>query len=343
MSPINPDELNNSDLNPTAAEPRENGELGSVSLSEPEFIPDYTPKEMRRTYSAVAWLLTAMYGLIIVVVFLLGYLPIPSWMDAECASSILNTVALDLICLPACCLMMYALPRTHIPKRRMSFAFLLRVFTVCYCLMYAGAMLGNFIPNILPGDFINPLESYISNIPVWLTFVLVVLIAPVAEELLFRKFIIDRTVKYGEGTAILMSGLLFGLFHTNIYQFFYACFVGVVFAWVYVKSGRIGYSILLHMVLNLLGSVVATFVTNASETLTETAGSMLTTFYGSLILVLVVFGIVFLIRDRKSYTKLNKSQIKKPVRQALLNVGFIVFAVICTALTLISLFGWDFL
>lgn len=97
------------------------------------------------------------------------------------------------------------------------------------------------------------------------------------------------------------------------------------------------------MVLNLLGSVVATFVTNASETLTETAGSMLTTFYGSLILVLVVFGIVFLIRDRKSYTKLNKSQIKKPVRQALLNVGFIVFAVICTALTLISLFGWDFL
>ena len=36
-------------------------------------------------------------------------------------------------------------------------------------------------------------------------------LAPIVEELVFRKFLIDRVVKYGEWVAIITSGLMFGL------------------------------------------------------------------------------------------------------------------------------------
>ena len=41
----------------------------------------------------------------------------------------------------------------------------------------------------------------------WVTFIIAVLIAPTAEELLFRKLLTERIVKYGELAAVLASGL----------------------------------------------------------------------------------------------------------------------------------------
>lgn len=81
-----------------------------------------------------------------------------------------------------------------------------------------------------------------------------VLCAPIVEELLCRKVFIDRVRKYGDGKAIVMSGVLFGLIHGNFTQVFYAGALGVLLAFVYVKTGRVIYTILLHMAFNFLGS-----------------------------------------------------------------------------------------
>lgn len=83
-----------------------------------------------------------------------------------------------------------------------------------------------------------------------------VLIAPVIEEIIFRKLLIDRTVGYGKKLAMIMSGFLFGLMHGNIEQFFYTFFIGMIFAYVYIKTGRIWCSILLHMLLNGTSTVL---------------------------------------------------------------------------------------
>jgi hypothetical protein len=81
-------------------------------------------------------------------------------------------------------------------------------------------------------------------------------LAPIFEELIFRKFLIDRTYKYGERNAIILSGLMFGLFHTNLGQFFYAFIIGAIFAWVYIRTGNILYSMSMHLLINLLGGTV---------------------------------------------------------------------------------------
>ena len=84
------------------------------------------------------------------------------------------------------------------------------------------------------------------------------ILAPVVEEFIFRKFLIDRVVKYGEWVAIITSGLMFGLFHGNFSQFFFATFIGAIFAYVYIRTGKIWITIIYHMILNLATSVITT-------------------------------------------------------------------------------------
>jgi len=52
--------------------------------------------------------------------------------------------------------------------------------------------------------------------------------APVCEELIFRKMLVTRALKYGEGVAILLSGLVFGLFHGDLNQIYVCLWIGIV-------------------------------------------------------------------------------------------------------------------
>ena len=80
--------------------------------------------------------------------------------------------------------------------------------------------------------------------------------APIFEELLCRKFIIDRVRKYGEGMAILVSGLMFGIIHGTVSQTFMAAACGVFWAYIYVRTGKIKYTIILHMLENTLSTII---------------------------------------------------------------------------------------
>ncbi len=85
-------------------------------------------------------------------------------------------------------------------------------------------------------------------------------LAPIFEELIFRKFLIDRIGKYGEKTAIVASGLMFGLFHGNFQQFFFATMLGMFWAYIYLKTGKVWYTMLLHAIINLSTSVITVFL-----------------------------------------------------------------------------------
>lgn len=112
--------------------------------------------------------------------------------------------------------------------------------------------LNDFMPGSDVGININ-LAGGISLIP---NLIFVVIGAPLIEEFVFRKLLVDRTVRYGQGAAILLSGLMFGLYHGNIGQFIYAFALGMFWAFIYVKTGKLRYTIFLHMFVNFMGSIV---------------------------------------------------------------------------------------
>ncbi len=88
------------------------------------------------------------------------------------------------------------------------------------------------------------------------------MMAPIMEEFMFRKLLVDRTIKYGKGLSILLSGLMFGLYHGNLNQFIYAFVIGAFFAFMYIKTGNIKVTIGMHMIFNFIGGFLASNLLN---------------------------------------------------------------------------------
>ena len=178
----------------------------------------------------------------------------------------LSTVPLYLVAIP---LFWATLPRQYAPigeKRPFGKLRFVGVCTVCLAAMillnYLGFYLTKLINVLSNGQLGNTdgLSTIVSTSPVWATVVFACIAAPIMEELAFRKLLVDRVLPFGELQACLLSGLIFGLFHGNIRQFFYAATLGFIFAYVYVKTRNILYTIGLHIGINLLGSVAMPYV-----------------------------------------------------------------------------------
>ena len=86
------------------------------------------------------------------------------------------------------------------------------------------------------------------------------ILVPVAEELVFRGLMYKRLRSYSKVfSAILISALLFGVYHGNIVQFIYAFFAGIGLAFVYEKKGTVLAPMLLHIVMNITSCVATEF------------------------------------------------------------------------------------
>lgn len=79
-----------------------------------------------------------------------------------------------------------------------------------------------------------------------------VVLAPVMEELVFRGICFGRIRKFTDKKmTILLSALLFGIYHMNLVQFIYAFLMGLVFACIYEKYRNIKLVITAHACANL--------------------------------------------------------------------------------------------
>lgn len=91
----------------------------------------------------------------------------------------------------------------------------------------------------------------LGNAPLLPMILYVVIIGPFLEELIFRKTLISKLRPFGYKTSIIVSGVLFGAYHLNLEQFFYAAFIGILLGAVYYKSNNITYTYLIHVAFNL--------------------------------------------------------------------------------------------
>ena len=126
------------------------------------------------------------------------------------------------------------------------------------------AYIGNLIGSLMASVWdmargvqsINPVSDVIQTVNPVVMIAATVIVAPVMEELLFRKLLIDRLIPFGQPMAVVISGVSFGLYHGNLFQFFYACMLGMIFAYLYSSTGKMRYNVVLHMIINLTGGVI---------------------------------------------------------------------------------------
>ncbi len=92
---------------------------------------------------------------------------------------------------------------------------------------------------------------------------LLVIVAPVTEELLFRGIILRGFLhRHSPVLAVGLSSLLFGLVHLNPWQFISAFWLGVALGWFYLRTGSINICILGHAVSNGLFVFFTSLSTN---------------------------------------------------------------------------------
>jgi membrane protease YdiL (CAAX protease family) len=86
----------------------------------------------------------------------------------------------------------------------------------------------------------------------------VVLVAPVVEELLFRGVILRGLLqRYQPRRAIIISAVIFGAAHLNLYQFIGASMMGLLLGWLYLRFDSTLPCILLHGFFNAAAMATA--------------------------------------------------------------------------------------
>lgn len=240
-----------------------------------------------------------------------------------------NIISMYLLACPACALVMQLAndSKTKI-KGHISLNQYLRsifmMFPLAFGLNYLSTLLASGLSG---GEAENSLNQLLGgdNIP---AMVMVAVLAPIFEELVFRKLIIDRTIRYGELMSILFSSLAFGLFHCNLYQIFYAFVLGLILGYVYVRTGNVILTIIMHMCVNASSSVLAPLAPQVYEYF----------FYAMIGLGIVSIIYTLIKRD----VKFEKAHYQVPSKElsgiAFVNVGSILFTAVCIVMMIYGLF-----
>lgn len=198
---------------------------------------------------------------VIVAVFLLGYSGTQSISEVLNKSSLLATGIGNLIAVP---FLTWCFQRDR--KARGGKESIRRVpvsiyTAVVFCTASIGQLL-NVIISIsgLPDIFTEygELQSQVLfDQPLWLEMIVIGVLAPIAEELVFRGLIFKRVQDYSNaGVGIVVSSLLFGIYHGNMIQFIYAAILGAFFAWLYWKTDSLFVVIAAHMAANIWTTIV---------------------------------------------------------------------------------------
>ena len=258
--------------------------------------PPYTPGDARRACSRVGLGLVAMLAadLLLSAIFVaVSYLftPAPS-MDLL---MIISSVVLYAMAIPIFYLTVMGLPKTRAEGAGCSLPRALCYFLLCLPILYLLSFLGEFVSkwiSKLTGLSVsNALETSVDGMSLLLIFLATVVAAPIFEELVFRRFILDRVGGFGALPACALSGLCFGLYHGNFYQFFYAFAIGCFFAYVYLSTGKLRYSIGLHMAVNFFGAFLPTWITRTWGEESMAAG----VFSTAILLAAVTGGILWIV------------------------------------------------
>lgn len=102
-------------------------------------------------------------------------------------------------------------------------------------------------------------ELFKMDLPLWGSFLVVAVAPGICEELLFRGFMLRFFEKYGMKISIVLSGLMFAAFHLDPFRFVPVFLLGMLLAYLTLRSGSIVNAMILHTLNNGFAVFVMSF------------------------------------------------------------------------------------
>lgn len=124
------------------------------------------------------------------------------------------------------------------------------------------------LPNIVEGEFDMIMKDR------W-GYVIVGLLAPLAEEMVFRGAVLRSLLQWKSNPwiGIVVSALLFAMIHMNPAQMPHAFLIGLLLGWMYWRTDSIVPGVVYHWVNNTVAYVMYNLYPNPDLTLVELFGS----------------------------------------------------------------------
>ncbi|NCE66030.1 CPBP family intramembrane metalloprotease [Pseudoflavonifractor sp. 524-17] len=215
-------------------------------------------------------------------------------------------------------------PSVRTPRHPLGPRALAGAWCAAMCLLLVSNLATLFFLDVLETLLGAPVHNPVGQLlsfPPWMTFTLVCVLAPIFEEWMFRALMLARLRPFGPGFALILSSLAFALLHGNLNQFFYTFTTALVLGGVYLRSGCLWQSILLHSLVNLAGS------------------GLLTPYFPvlpALLLLNIPLGVALLTRRRQALTAFLTSPAYPGAWQALCRAPGVLALLLWTALSFLS-------
>ena len=321
--------------------------------------------DAKRTFSRFGLALAAFFIAAYAVIFaaeVVLMLFFPAAIENPVTLAVLNAVSMYVIAFPVYYIIIFRLERRARMRLPMKAREFIGFFCVAQLFMLVGARIGDatsgIVGRIFGTDPNNATSDMITSWPMPVILVTVVIIGPLFEELIFRKLMIDRLSIYGDKIAIIVSAVAFGLFHGNLFQFFYSMMLGLLLGYMYVKTGKMRYPYLMHAVINFFGSIVPLSIQPYLEELQELVAktelnevvdmsryatcTLVVFAYLALQLIFVLAGAIILLKNlrRIRIDPYRRVDIPKGTRfsTVALNIGAMLYLLVCCAIFAMSLF-----
>lgn len=198
------------------------------------------------------------------------------------------------VCFPLFCLILGRDGCRPVPRRQVGPLRFGQLVAISVAVLYLSNMVTQLLLMLIGGvrgrPVTNPVDQMLEY-PIICNFLLMCVAAPVCEEIMFRRLILNRLRPYGDVFAVVVSALTFGLMHGNLSQLLYAFTLGCVFGYVALVTGQIRHTVIIHALINSISAVLFPLAQRLGVE-GETALSLV-------LLVTVLLGIVFFVALRR--------------------------------------------
>ena len=140
-------------------------------------------------------------------------------------------------------------PFTDLGYRKIGFTDAVLSLVAGYCMRPMVLFISN-ISMFFSTNYLEEGTNTLLTYPFLMQVILMAVIPPLVEELVFRGIFFGTYRKAGLCGAAIMSGLIFACFHLNINQALYAFAIGIVFAYMVEATGSLWSSVIAHFAIN---------------------------------------------------------------------------------------------
>jgi len=169
----------------------------------------------------------------------------------------------------------------------------LRTCLVCVSVAFAALFGYVMLQNLFAELFIRlnwearGTDSHLFENGYWSAFLIMAIMFPVLEELVFRFCLCNflKKIKLPNWYVIIISAIIFMVYHFSWSQIVYQLLMGIWLGWIFIKTSHIGWTVLIHFINNafvityiyLTGSENAVFDLNAGNIILSISLAVITT------------------------------------------------------------------